>query len=105
MRCSDKGFLPISQEDYLSLLDWTARQPAAGKRGRIPPGLKSLFERLGLDAGLWLNLVNSFGKHFFHVAGLPGTIEATTSRVTHKHDYVPSAVRKLFSLSARISSS
>jgi hypothetical protein len=23
-RCSDKGFLPISQADYLSLLDWTA---------------------------------------------------------------------------------
>ena len=39
------------------------------------------------------------------VAGLPGTIEATTSRVNHKHDYVPSVARKLFSSTGRISSS
>ncbi|MDA1013127.1 MAG: hypothetical protein O3A00_01600 [Planctomycetota bacterium] len=25
-RCSNKGFLPMSTVDYLSLLDWTARR-------------------------------------------------------------------------------
>ena len=35
-RCSDNGFLNVSVEDYLTLLDWTARQPVAGKR-RVTP--------------------------------------------------------------------
>jgi hypothetical protein len=30
-RCSNKGFLPISTAEYLSLLNWTARQTRAGK--------------------------------------------------------------------------
>jgi len=25
LRCSDKGFQPASREDYLALVDWTAR--------------------------------------------------------------------------------
>ena len=39
-RCSGKGFLPMAMpiEDYLELLDWTAR--------------------LGLDAACWCELVN-----------------------------------------------
>jgi hypothetical protein len=36
-RCSDKGFLPLSVPEYLELLDWTARQTVAGKRGRRRP--------------------------------------------------------------------
>jgi hypothetical protein len=31
-RCSNKGFLPMSTADYLSLLDSTARQERSGKR-------------------------------------------------------------------------
>lgn len=34
-RCSNKGFLPMSTADYLSLLDWTTRRKA-GKRGATP---------------------------------------------------------------------
>ena len=32
-RCSDKGFLPMSAAAYAELLDWTARQVRADKRG------------------------------------------------------------------------
>ena len=32
-RCSDKGFLQMPEQAYLELLDWTARQTVAGKRG------------------------------------------------------------------------
>jgi len=31
--CSDKSFLAMSLEDYLELLDWSARQVAPGKHG------------------------------------------------------------------------
>ena len=40
LRCSDKGFLPLPQGDYLALLDWTARQSVPGKRGATPAFFK-----------------------------------------------------------------
>ncbi|MBS0265471.1 MAG: hypothetical protein JSS02_26300 [Planctomycetes bacterium] len=48
-RCSDKGFLPMSLGDYLQLLDWTGRQLAPGKKGRIPETVGPILERLQLD--------------------------------------------------------
>ena len=97
LRCSDKGFLPISAGDYLVLLDWTARQSVAGKRGTTPKALQPIFERLSLDPTIWCALVGSFGRLFYNVAGLPPTIDATSSRVTQRHYHVPSAARKLLS--------
>lgn len=79
------------------LLDWSARQRVAGKRGRTPNSLKPIFERLTVDPRLWINLVNSFGKLFYNVAGLPVTIEAATSRVSQRRFYLPAAARELFS--------
>ena len=101
-RCSDKGFLPWSQETYLQLLDWTARQTAKPKPGRTPESLKPLFERLGLDANTWCELVSGFGRLFFNVAGRPQTIDATPSRLTQQRYHVRSQVRKLLA-SARSS--
>ena len=97
LRCSDKGFLPISSADYLALLDWTARQRAQGKRGATPRTLRPIFERLSLSPKLWCDLVGSFGRLFYNVAGMPVTIEATTSRLTHKRYHVRSTARTLFS--------
>ena len=84
-RCSDKGFLSLSQGDYLELLDWTARQVAPGKRGTTPPLTPSLFQRLSgklPTATAWVELVQDFGKLFAVVAGHPQTIRATRSRVS-----------------------
>jgi hypothetical protein len=84
-RCSDKGFLPLSQGDYLELLDWTARQVAPGKRGTTPPSTPPLFQRLSgklPTATAWVELVQDFGKLFATVAGHPQTIRATRSRVS-----------------------
>ncbi len=96
-RCSDKGFLPMSSADYLDLLDWTGRQLANGKRGRIPDKVIPILKRMSLDRNAWCDLVGNFGKRFFHVAGEPTTIDATISRVNQHRYYMPSATRKLFS--------
>lgn len=69
IRCSDKGFLPMSLDEYLQLLDWTGRQIAAGKRGAIPADLKPILVRLGIDPSGWLNLALDFGRLFQRVAG------------------------------------
>ncbi|MBS0265240.1 MAG: hypothetical protein JSS02_25125 [Planctomycetes bacterium] len=95
-RCSNKGFLPISLGDYLQLLDWTGRQLAQGKKGRIPDTVGPILERLQLDHQGWCDLVAHFGRRFFVVAGAPTTIDGTTSRV-HPHRYnVPSTTRQFY---------
>ena len=53
---------------------------------------------------MWCDLVKSFGKLFYNVAGLPPTIEATTSRVTQRRYYLRSAARTLFSSSHQATS-
>jgi hypothetical protein len=86
-RCSDKGFLAISMVAYLQLLDWTARQLAAGKAGFTPEDVPPILERFNLDAENWLSLVKNFGRKFYHVAGTPTTISETRSRKTGRRFY------------------
>ena len=35
-RASDRGFLPLTLDEYLQLLDWTGRAVRADKRGAVP---------------------------------------------------------------------
>ncbi|MBS0262070.1 MAG: hypothetical protein JSS02_08930 [Planctomycetes bacterium] len=104
-RCSDKGFLPMSLGDYLQLMDWTGRQLAQGKKGRIPDPMfgaglptspESILERLQLDHQGSCDLVAHFGRRFFVIAGAPPTIDGTTSRVHQHRDNVPSATRQFY---------
>jgi hypothetical protein len=62
-RISNKGFLPMTRDQYLTLLDILGRALRAGKRGFIPPELPPILERLQLDASHWLNaLLDRFCK-------------------------------------------
>ncbi len=79
-RCSNKGFLPISTAEYLSLLDWTARQTRSGKRGATPKQFAPLFDRLGISAEIWCRLVKDFGRLFSVVAGQPQRIDEHRSK-------------------------
>jgi hypothetical protein len=81
-RCSDRGYLNMTLEEYLELLDWTARRPAAGKAGSTPEAAPGVFERLGLgiSAGNWCELVSNFGKLFGLVAGRPHSVDAHRGR-------------------------
>ena len=79
-RCSKKEFLPMSTADYLSLLDWTARQTLAGKRGLTPKQFAPLFDRLGISAEVWCRLVKDFGRLFSVVAGQPQRIDEHRSK-------------------------
>ena len=63
-RCSDKGFLSMPVAAYLELLDWTARQLAAGKQGSTPTDTPAIFERLQIRPEVWCKLVSQFGQLF-----------------------------------------
>jgi hypothetical protein len=94
-RCSDKGFLPMSVLDYVELLDWTARQVAAGKPGKTPSSAPPVVKRLAASGEAWCELVGSFGRLFHHVAGSPETINALRSHKTGSRFRVHRRVREL----------
>ena len=62
-RISNKGFLPMTRDQYLSLLDTVGRVIREGKRGAIPVELPPILERLGIDPNGWLVcLLNAFWR-------------------------------------------
>ncbi len=63
-RASDRGLLPMTQEGYLKLLDWTGRQLRAEASGVIPAALESILVRLQVSADFWLETVTRFGRRF-----------------------------------------
>ena len=75
-RCSNKGFLPMTSAEYLSLLDWSARSLHSNKRGKTPDDVAPLFERLGISESTWLELAQNFGRLFSVVAGQPHKVDA-----------------------------
>jgi hypothetical protein len=96
-RCSDKGFLNMTAQEYLTLLDWTARQLVPGKAGVTPAELPPILERVGLKPGSWLKLVGKFGKLFHNVAGKPHTIADNRSRLSKRRYRVRSQLEAVFS--------
>jgi hypothetical protein len=95
-RCSDKGVLAMPVEEYLALLDWTARQSVPGKSGCTPSDLPPVLRRLGLDSKTWCELVRDFGKLFCHVAGRPEHVDTIRSHRTHRRYYLRRRARELF---------
>ena len=95
-RCSDKGFLQMSEQAYLELLDWTARQTVAGKLGRTSSDQPPILARLGLPGSIWLQMVANFGNLFPTMAGLPHHVERARSRKRGLRYHVPAAAKQLF---------
>ena len=68
-RASDKGLLPITLDDYLTLLDWTGRQVRKDKKRSIPAKLAPILQRLQINADNWLETISEFDSRFTHVVG------------------------------------
>lgn len=80
-RASDRGFLPMSLESYLKLLDWTGRQLREGKRGAIPSDLAPILERLQIRAENWIDTVTHFGRWFKRAAGRGASLTAAAAAI------------------------
>lgn len=94
-RCSDKGFLAMTTEDYLQLLDWTARQVVPGKAGRTDKTMPPVLKRIGLDQASWCELVRDFGKLFCSVAGRAEVVDAMRSARGHRRFHLRRRAREL----------
>jgi hypothetical protein len=80
-RASDHGFLPMSLEKYLLLLDWSGRQFKRGKRGAIPGHLSPILDRLKLPIDHLLEGLQSFQSWFSDFAGRPSTLRAHAAKM------------------------
>lgn len=80
VRASDKGFLPMSLKDYLTLLDWTGRQGRLDKRGKVPASLAPILQRIGIESSMWCDLVWNFKKYFGKSAGRPASLQSEAER-------------------------
>ncbi|HEX7377547.1 MAG TPA: hypothetical protein VF278_10570 [Pirellulales bacterium] len=79
-RASNRGFLPLSLDDYLLLLDWTGRQVCSDKPGAIPADLLPILQRLAINAETWLDTINSFGRRFHRAVGRAANMAARAGR-------------------------
>lgn len=95
-RASDKGFLPMSQIEYIRLLDWTARVVVPGKSGATPASAPDVIVRLRLKVPEWIGLVREFGRLFSLAAGLPGTLAQQRTRRTQRGWHTRRGFRQLF---------
>jgi hypothetical protein len=95
-RCSDKGYLPMSSEEYLQLLDWTARQVRQDKPGSTPEDLPPILERLGLEPKVFTDQVRLFGRMFSAAAGQPQALSNARSLRTHRPYYLRPLAREIF---------
>jgi len=68
-RASNKGFLRMTLDKYLDLLDWTGRQIRKDKSGSIPEGLAPILERLQMSGETWVDCVKNFGRWFEWAVG------------------------------------
>ena len=73
-RASDLGLLPISVEDYLRLLTWSARQLRSGQRDQVPRDLESVLDHLDVNHEYWLEALESYETGFCQIVGSPATL-------------------------------
>ncbi len=95
-RASDRGFLSLTLDQYLELLDWTGRQVRADKRGAIPVDLAPILARLHVSTNCWVDLVASFGRWFRRTVGRPSSMEAASQRHGRRWLHGISHARKAF---------
>jgi REP element-mobilizing transposase RayT len=74
-RCSDRGCLFMTLDQYLQLLEWTGRQTRADKAGQIPSLLEPILTRLDCSPETWLDLVQNFRLRFRTEAGRAETLQ------------------------------
>ncbi len=98
VRASDKGFLGISWNDYLRLLRWTARQRRPVEGQKVPRSLQPIVAAVGIDLGMWRELVWNFKRYFGHsrYAGSPQSMASQAASQNRRWAKGQAAVRVCF---------
>ena len=89
-------FLNMDLDEYLQILDWTGRQKRLDKPGSIPENLAPILDRMEIEAGQWLDLVQSFDSLFHRVAGRLKAIKKHTEVLGKKWLAGSSTAKEVF---------
>jgi hypothetical protein len=95
-RASDLGLLPISLDNYVRLLKWTAHELRSGRRTTIPADLATVLEQLGVDHENWLDTVEQYESKFGHAVGHADSLAAVAERMELQHLKGTAACRSAF---------
>jgi len=69
--------LPMSNRQYIDLVEWTGRQIRREKRGHIAESEPPALRRLGLDPTHWTGQVKGIGCGYWRIVG---SVEALIAR-------------------------
>ncbi len=75
------GSAPISLDDYVKLLKWTARLLKSGQRSKIPKDLEVVLDQMDLNHEKWLDTVDSYERSFCHAVGSPASLAKVAERM------------------------
>jgi hypothetical protein len=95
-RASDLGTLPISLQDWLKLLKWTARLLKSGARSRIPKDLEAVLDHFDVNHETWLDTVDRYDSCFCHAVGTPASLAKVAQRMEVSHLKGTAAARSIF---------
>ena len=73
--------LAITTADYLQLLDWTGRQLAPGKRGRITGDAPACLRAVDADTARWPIRVRAIGSGYWRAVGSAEQLIAMAQRI------------------------
>ncbi|MBX3712246.1 MAG: hypothetical protein KF800_09830 [Lysobacter sp.] len=71
----------ITTADYLQILDWTGRQLAPGKRGRVTPDAPAILSIIDHDEKRWTARVAGFGSGWHRAVGSAQDLVAIAERL------------------------
>lgn len=74
------GFLPMSIDDYLEILDWAGRQSVAETKGAIDARLEPILNRLGLTSAMLTRILDNFDRWFHGAVGSAVHLEQEAAR-------------------------
>jgi hypothetical protein len=80
-RASDLGILPVSLDDYVRLLRWTAQQLRSGQRATIPADLATVLDHFEVQQDQWLDTVEQYESAFGHAVGRAASLADVAERM------------------------
>lgn len=69
-RCSDKGFLDITEREYFELLEWCIKNQLMDRQADQPQEIPACLQARSVDIDLWATQVRDFDKLYRYEAGL-----------------------------------
>jgi hypothetical protein len=67
--------LPLTQQEYVELVDWTGRLIRPDKQGYVPSRMPPILERMEFGEKQWMREVKHYGKWYFRAVGSIAALE------------------------------